>query len=125
MLLSSNNLTIRSMKGFSLIEVIVATAILSSGIVGIIGAFRMSAHVANQGEHANNVATLASNIMESAVSVSADQCESLQGTSGLYTWNLSYRQKQHSLMQATVLVNWQEQGQTRNFYLERIFLPRQ
>ena len=125
MLRSSDNLTERGVGGFSLIEVMVATAILSGGIIGLIGTFRMSSHAASRGEHANNVAALASNIMGSAVAVSTDQHESSEGSSGPYTWNLSYSQKQHGLVQATVLVSWLEQGQTKNFRLAQVFLPGQ
>ncbi len=123
MLPSNDKLTECGVGGFSLIEVIVATAILSGGIIGLIGTFRMSASAAAHGEHANNVAALASNIIASAVAVSADQCESSEGSSGSYTWNLSYSQKQHNLMQATVVVSWLERRQTRNFHLAQVFLP--
>lgn len=111
--------------GFTLIEVIVATLILSIGITGIIGIFNISIRATSRGDRISEATSIARRILEPSVAISADKYMPQEGNVGQFKWNLSYSQKPHGLMKATVVVNWLDKGQPEAFELSQIFQPRQ
>jgi len=115
----------RNAFGFTLIEIIIATLILSIGITGIIGVFNTSIRATSRGDRVNIATSIARQILEPSVAVSADNCMPQEGSVGRYEWNLTYSQKPHGLMKATIVVKWLDKGQPETFELSRIFLPRQ
>jgi len=123
--LKSKVLDNHNVYGFTLIEVIVATLILSIGITGIIGIFNTSIRATARGDRIGVATSIARQTLEPSVAVSADKCLPQEGNVGQFKWNLSYSQKPHGLMKATVVVKWLDKGQPEAFELSQIFLPRQ
>lgn len=115
----------RKEHGFTLIEVMLATLILSVGITGIVGIFNAGILATSRGDRASVSTSIARRILEPSVAISVDKCMPQEGTVGQYKWNLTYSQKPHGLMKATVTVKWLDKGQPETFELSQIFLPRQ
>ena len=110
--------------GFTLVEVLVAITILAVGIVGVLAAFSQSMQVGSRAMRRDEAGAIAQRQLELATVQSVDSLHSRSGSSGPYTWTMTFQEKPHGLVRASVSVKWQERGQQQQFVLSQIYLPR-
>lgn len=109
--------------GFSLIEVLVAMAILATGILGVLSAFSLAGRTGDRAFRLEQAALLAERELELAMHQPSDQ-QPLTGSEPPYTWRLEYMPRPHELTAVRIEVAWLGRGQAQTFELERVFVPR-
>ena len=110
---------------FTLIEALIATTIVSAGLIGIAGAFSLSHGAGTRADRLREAAMLAERRLELATAVSADQLDADKGSSGRLAWQVTYSERHHNLMMASVSIRWLDRGRPTTFHLSRVFQPRQ
>lgn len=116
--------TDRLLKGFTLIEVLVAMTMLAVGILGVMGAFTLAMQTASRSGRLGEVAAVAEQQLELAVTTRPGEAEPKTGSAGPYAWTVTFSDRPHALMLASVTVSWSDHGQPQTFQLSRVFLPR-
>lgn len=112
----------RGDRGFSLIEVMVALAVLGAGVLGVLGALTLASRVSDGAFHRQQVIALAEERMEILIHDLAEPGEQqLEGTRGRYQWQVELQERDHGLVRGVVRVAWTQRGEERTFALERIF----
>ena len=116
-----------SRRGFTLIEALVATSILSVAGLGAVATIRTMNIRIHSAWLAEDAMSVAANQIELAVATGQDM--PARGTSGIYNWELTYskadRGSNGQLLLARVQVTWMERGLSERVVLSRAFLPRQ
>jgi len=113
----------RAPAAFTLLEVLVATTLLATGILGVLAVFSLSVRSASAAEHLDDAVQLAGNHLELAVAMPPDRLPPVSGNSGRYAWTINFTEKPEGLVLATVRVTWSEGGSPRAFQLEQLFKP--
>lgn len=101
-----------------------AVTILSAGVLGLMTTIRLGSQTASQATNANGAVILAKELLEAATCIPRSNLEAGEGSRGRYNYMISYEEKPHNLMAATIMVNWLERGQTETMRLSQVFLPR-
>jgi len=114
----------RGVQAFTLLEVIVAMAIVSMGVVGILGAFSLSNRAASQCSRLEKATAIAQKELEVVTTVPVDQLESASGASGQHEWTMTLSNKPYGLVMASVIVKWRDRGEVMSYQVSRVFLPR-
>jgi prepilin-type N-terminal cleavage/methylation domain-containing protein len=112
-----------SRLAFTLLEVLVATSILAVGIVGVLAVFSLSIRAASTAEQLDTAVRLATNRLELAVAVPAGGIRPDSGSAGRFKWTVTYTDKPHRLVLATVQVTWTDGGQPQTYQLSQLFMP--
>lgn len=99
-------------KGFTLVEVIVALAVLAVGIVALLGAHRIALAHSNAVWEKNAAVELAESKLKEAaaineIKVSSGQ-EKIEGR--IYRWSLASKPVEEGLAEWSVSVNWREKN---------------
>jgi prepilin-type N-terminal cleavage/methylation domain-containing protein len=110
-------------QAFTLIEVIVALAILAFGILGVMAAFSLCTRTASDGFRLAEAVSISQRELELAVNVPLGAMEPKSGTSGLFKWKVTFVEKDHDLVLASVLVQWTRLGKLQTFHLSQVFMP--
>lgn len=113
----------RQHRGFSLLEVLVAMTLIGVGILGVLSAFSLSIQAASRSRGTDGATEIAQNQLDLAVHAPTDRLEARSGTSGRYTWHVSYSKGPDGLTTASVAVQWSDRGDKRLFTLSRWFDP--
>ena len=113
----------RAATAFTLLEVLVASTLLATGIVGVLAVFLASVRAASAAEHLEDAVSLASIELELAVATPADRLQPLSGNSGRYAWAVAFTDKPEGLVLTTVRVTWSEGGRPQAFQLSQLFKP--
>src|SRR6478672_6177180 len=87
----------RRVAGFTLLEVLVATTLLATGIVGVLATLSVSVRAASAAEHLGDAVQLASGRLELAVATPADRLQPERGDSGGYGWTVAFTDKPEGL----------------------------
>lgn len=112
------------LRGFMLMEVLVALAIFSVGVVGVLAGLLRSFQAGSHAVLVDEAALIAQRQMALATTVSGDELQPTNGSSGRYKWRVGFLEKDHGLVLASVEVNWLAKGQVQQFALSQLFLPR-
>lgn len=113
----------RRAQAFTLLEVLVATTLLATGIVGVLATFSLSVRAASASEHLEDAVQLASVRLELAVATPADRLRPESGNAGRYAWDVAFTDKPEGLVLATIRVTWSESGRPQTFQLSQLFKP--
>ena len=114
-----------SSGAFTIIEALVATTIVSAGLISVAAAFSLCHSAAIRSDRLRRAATLAERRMELATAVSSGDAGSGSGSSDGLVWKVAYQTKSKNLMLASVSVEWSDHGQPKTFVLSRVFRPRE
>ena len=99
--------------------------ILGLGLVGVMEAFSLSMRSSTAAFRLSEASAIAQRELYLAVCLPSNMLVARKGSSGHYTWTLSFSDRPHGLKQATIVVGWFEKGQEQSFPLSQIFSPRQ
>lgn len=110
--------------GFTLLEVLVAMAIMATSVLVVSAALAASLGAGNQGDRLRLACEIAQQQLVLAVNALPDQRDAAAGSSGQLNWQRTYRAMPHNLMVAEVTVNWSDRGQPRSYQLAEVFIPR-
>ena len=105
-------------SGFSVIEVIVAMAVLGVSTIAVFGALRTVSRAAYHTRMQTKAVLLAESLLaESRLSNDASYTTN-QGTQGLYTWQVSIAPTSvEGLGKIMVTINWKEQQREQDYQL--------
>ncbi len=112
-----------SSVAFTLLEVLVASTILSFGILALLQAYSISTRVVSRSLRLDKAASIAQRELVLAEAVPREQLAAKSGVDGKFRWKLILEGKPHNLVMGTVQVRWQEKGKREEFKLSRIFSP--
>lgn len=123
----SSSVSIRP-KGFTLIEIIMAMAILAIGVIGVVRLLPVGLGASKSSELMSKAAFLAQEKMEefklagfAALTAEPEPAIALEGEDGDYTWvaevsevSLEGLASSQDIRQVSLTVSWQEKGKTRS-----------
>jgi len=114
----------RQVRGFTLLEALVSMTILASSIVGITYSISQSSHAATRGIRLQQAVELAGNQLAMAVArADADPVDEA-GADDRFQWKIRFEEKDYGVILASVEVQWQEKGRSREYMLSEIYVPR-
>ncbi len=99
-------------------------AILSGGILGVLSTFSMALSTAGEATRQERAVVLANAQLMRATVIDAASLQPASNTEGPFRWTLTYADKTHGLLSASIVVQWQQRGKTAEYRLMRIFEPR-
>ena len=111
------------LKGFTLLEVLVATTLLATGIVGVLGVCSLSVRAASASQHLDDAVQLASSHLELAVALPGERLQPVSDSTERYAWTVTFIEQPEGLVRATVSVTWIEGGRPQTFRLSQVFKP--
>lgn len=107
-------------KGFSLIEVILALAILVIGLVAIVLLFPVGLRASRQASVLSEETLIAQSRLEEIKTFGYEKIEALEGTQGNFKWAISLEEvapegivNPSGLRKASVTVAWKQGGQEK------------
>lgn len=112
-------------RAFTLLEVIVAMTIFGAGVLGVMAALSMGSRTSVSAYRLAEASRLAESKMVLAVQSPAGSLLPERGDAEPYTWESSFESGPNGLTQANVTVTWTDRGQTDQYVLRQLFLPRQ
>lgn len=110
----------KSSTGFTLIEVIVATTILSVGVIGVLGTISLGLQTSSESLRLSAATALGERLLRE-VEVTGGQTS---GSEGAFAWQLSRTEKPHGLVLSSVSIEWKSRGKTARVVLSRLYLPK-
>ncbi len=110
-------------KGFTLVEVLVAMTVLSTGIIGVLGAFSLSLRAGGGSQRYSQAVEIAERELELACASADGEVRTGSHSDGGFTWIVSGKNVSRELKLAKIDVKWTAQGASRSFQLSRLFVP--
>jgi Tfp pilus assembly protein PilV len=112
-------------KGFTLMEALVATTLMSFGILGAVIAIRTVNSNVQSSRLLDGATSLARTKLDSAITETNDTAVS-RGSTDVYTWEISHAaaggMSDDPLAVARVSVRWQDRSATQEYVLARAYL---
>jgi len=112
----------RGKCGFTLVEVLVATVLLATGLVGALGAFSAAIRASGAAHYYTTTAALAESKLTELTATGSVSPGTTQGDFGEdlpeYSWRLQVQETEHTgLFRADLTIFYQQEGRTREFGL--------
>lgn len=105
--------------GFTLIEVIVAMTILSVGAIGVLGTISLALQTSSESLRLSAATALGDRLLREVEATNGPA----SGSEGNFSWKLSFAEKPHRLVLASVAVEWLNRGKATHLVLSRLYLP--
>lgn len=109
--------------GLTLLEVVVATTVLTVGILGTMACFSVSLKAAGRARASEQAVILAQQKLTDAMCMPVEEIHPAKGMSGRYQWQVRRRDLPYDLVSVSVEVDWLEQGEVRQLRLARVIMP--
>ena len=113
-----------ALRGLTLLETLVAMTLLSVSIVGLTSAISQNARLATSSIRSEEALGIARNRLALSVAEAEALPVPTRGTEQGYGWELSYEDRPHRLVLATVVVTWLDRGVERSLTLAEVYVPR-
>jgi prepilin-type N-terminal cleavage/methylation domain-containing protein len=114
----------RVVRGFTLLEVLVATTVLAVGIISVMSGVSASVRASSSAAMLRGAVDLAQNQLTLAVAAPVSDGQMQSGTSGRYSWSVSYTPQDGGMILAVVTVRWSERSMERSYELSQLLISR-
>lgn len=118
-------LTIASYRAFTIVEVLVSMAILSTSMLAVFGVFRMCSKASVTSQRLTQSTLLAEKLLVETTLDNNLGYQTKNGTEGLYDWQVKTSQTEvESLALIEVTVQWSQQTNKKEYQLKSLlYLP--
>ena len=110
-----------SPRAFTLVEALVAMAVLSAGVIGVVEVFSMSASTTGRSQRLSQAVQIAQRELAMAMTTTVRPRE---GAKFPHRWRVQRQDRPMGLERIVVRVYWNERGLEREYRLEQLCIPR-
>jgi len=107
--------------GFTLVEALVAMAVLGAGVVGVLEMFSLAGSAAGENQRLARAVEIAQRELSLAV---ASRYAPVEGAEKLHRWRVERQDRPMGLERVAVTVTWMVRGAEQSYVLEQLWLKR-
>lgn len=108
-------------RAFTLVEALVAMAVLSAGVIGVVEVFSLATSTASRNERLSQAVQIAQRELSMAM---ISQVRPKEGASFPHRWKVQRQERPMGMELVAVTVSWSDRGAEQNYRLEQLCLAR-